>query len=92
LPKPPAEYRCLRDGCNRWRTTNPTNGKQRPCCSLLCEAMRLELSRIEELVREADTPEASEDWALAVEVNDALTQLQTLKRRLIHARKTGPKQ
>lgn len=49
--------------------------------------MRLELTRIEELVREAGTPEASEDWALAVEVNDLLTQLQTRKRRLIHSKR-----
>ena len=54
-------------------------------CSSLCAAIRRDLNDIERLVREAGTTEAADDWAFAVTVNDAVTELQARRRRLIYA-------
>jgi hypothetical protein len=49
--------------------------------------MRRELALIEELVRDAGTPQAADDWALAVETNDQITRLQARKRQLIYTQR-----
>jgi hypothetical protein len=87
LPKPPAQFRCSREGCTRRRSSDSRNGQLRPCCSLLCEAMRRDLAHTEALVRDAGTPDASELWALAVEANDLITRLQARKRQLLYTQR-----
>jgi hypothetical protein len=49
--------------------------------------MRRELALIEELVRDAGTPQAADDWVLAVETNDQITRLQARKRQLIYTQR-----
>jgi len=85
MPKPPAAYRCSREGCSRRRATNHSTGQLFPHCSLVCAAIKKELADLERLVRDAGTPEAAQDYAFAVEVADAVTELQARKRRLIFA-------
>ncbi len=87
MPKPPAQYRCSREGCTRRKATNHKTGQLFEHCCSLCAAVRRDLTHLERLVREAGTPQAADDWAFAVTVNDAVTELQARKRRLIFAAK-----
>ncbi len=85
MPKPPAQYRCSREGCTRRKATNHKTGQLHDHCCATCAALRRELNDFERLVREAGTPEAAADYAFAVEVADLVTELQARKRRLIYS-------